>query len=165
MPGVLPRATLQGARQLMLAHQIMNNAFTPSQRRDILDISSPLNDAGAALVDDSFLRCFKTLADEPWNWNVYLYPLWAVGVVVRNCILFPLRCMVNTLYSFVSLLLHFLAGVPAVGGGHDRAQLHPGPAQVSYQCFRPGQLHWWAAWLLFWAVGVDVRSCFLSAVR
>lgn len=63
----------------------------PSLRRDILDISSPLNDAGAAVVDDSFLRCFKTLADEPWNWNVYLYPLWAVGVVVRNCILFPLR--------------------------------------------------------------------------
>lgn len=61
-------------------------------RRDILDISSPLNDAAAALVDDSFLRCFKTLPDEPWNWNVYLYPLWAIGVVIRNCILFPLRC-------------------------------------------------------------------------
>lgn len=63
-----------------------------ARRHDILDISSPLNDAAAALVDDSFLRCFKTLPDEPWNWNAYLFPLWAAGVVVRNGILFPLRC-------------------------------------------------------------------------
>ena len=60
-------------------------------RRDILDISSPLNDAAAAIVDDSFLRCFKSTPDEPWNWNIYLFPLWLLGVVVRNLILFPLR--------------------------------------------------------------------------
>lgn len=115
-----------------------------SRRRDVLDISSPLNDAAAAIVDDSFLRCFKSLvgeclshlpermpvqgvgtmmvhlpgvlklrehgptpphqrlaarplaphpcpADEPWNWNIYLLPLWCLGVLIRNCILFPLR--------------------------------------------------------------------------
>jgi hypothetical protein len=61
------------------------------RRRDILDLSSPLNDAAAALVDDSFLRCFKSAPDEPWNWNLYLFPLWALGVVVRNFVLFPLR--------------------------------------------------------------------------
>lgn len=31
----------------------------PARRADVLDISSPLNDAAAAIVDDSFLRCFK----------------------------------------------------------------------------------------------------------
>ena len=66
-------------------------ACLPACRRDILDISSPLNDAAAAIVDDSFLRCFKSTPDEPWNWNVYLFPLWLLGVAVRNLILFPLR--------------------------------------------------------------------------
>ena len=42
-------------------------------------------------MDDSFLRCFKSSPDEPWNWNIYLFPLWLLGVAVRNLILFPLR--------------------------------------------------------------------------
>ena len=67
---------------------------------DVLDISSTLNDAAAAVVDDSFLRCFKSMADEPWNWNFYLFPMWCIGVVIRNCILFPLR--------FICLMLGFL---------------------------------------------------------
>jgi glycerol-3-phosphate O-acyltransferase 3/4 len=62
--------------------------------RDVLDISSPLNDAAAALVDDSFLRCFKTAVEDPWNWNLYLFPLWALGVAVRNLVLFPLRLLI-----------------------------------------------------------------------
>lgn len=33
----------------------------------------------------------QTLPDDPWNWNAYLFPLWLLGVVVRNLILFPLR--------------------------------------------------------------------------
>ncbi|KAI7837992.1 hypothetical protein COHA_008174 [Chlorella ohadii] len=101
--------------------------------RDILDISSPLNDAGAALVDDSFLRCFKTLADEPWNWNVYLYPLWAVGVVVRNCILFPLRLII-LLLGFVI----FVAGFAAVGAvlkGHSKQQAERRLVQFLCQVF------------------------------
>ena len=56
-----------------------------------MDLSGTLNDAAAAVVDDSFLRCFKSAADEPWNWNYYLFPLWAMGVVVRNFILLPIR--------------------------------------------------------------------------
>lgn len=61
------------------------------RRSDVFDISGSLNDGAAALVDDSFLRCFKSSMDEPWNWNFYLFPLWCIGVVVRNCILFPIR--------------------------------------------------------------------------
>jgi hypothetical protein len=40
---------------------------------------------------DSFTRCFKSNPPEPWNWNVYLFPLWCFGVVVRYFILFPGR--------------------------------------------------------------------------
>jgi hypothetical protein len=34
----------------------------------------------------------QSAMDEPWNWNPYLFILWCLGVVVRNFILFPLRC-------------------------------------------------------------------------
>jgi hypothetical protein len=42
-------------------------------------------------MQDSFTRCFKSNSPEPWNWNVYLFPLWCFGVVIRYGILFPLR--------------------------------------------------------------------------
>ncbi|KAL4452735.1 hypothetical protein ABPG75_008397 [Micractinium tetrahymenae] len=87
---------------------------------DVLDISSPLNDAAAAIVDDSFLRCFKTLPDDPWNWNAYLFPLWLMGVVVRNCILFPLR-LIMLLLGFVIFVLGF-AVVGLLFKGHRLKQ-------------------------------------------
>ena len=31
------------------------------------------------------------LKADPWNWNLYLFPLWAGGVVLRHAILFPIR--------------------------------------------------------------------------
>lgn len=61
------------------------------RRHDLLNISPVLTDAASAVVDDSFLRCFQSQPPDPWNWNVYLFPLWCIGVVVRYCILFPLR--------------------------------------------------------------------------
>jgi glycerol-3-phosphate O-acyltransferase 3/4 len=59
--------------------------------RDLLDISPTLTEAAGAIVDDSFTRCFKSNSPEPWNWNIYLFPLWCLGVVIRYGILFPLR--------------------------------------------------------------------------
>ncbi|KAG6482107.1 hypothetical protein ZIOFF_058736 [Zingiber officinale] len=56
---------------------------------DLLDISPTLTEAAGAIVDDSFTRCFKSNSPEPWNWNIYLFPLWCLGVVVRYGILFP----------------------------------------------------------------------------
>eukprot|EP00878_Enallax_costatus_P003017 GHUV01003215.1.p1 GENE.GHUV01003215.1~~GHUV01003215.1.p1 ORF type:complete len:425 (+),score=75.67 GHUV01003215.1:346-1620(+) len=57
----------------------------------MLNINSVLTDAAAALVDDSFLRCFTSATPDPWNWNFYLAPLWLLGVVFRHCVLFPIR--------------------------------------------------------------------------
>nr|CAD1841109.1 unnamed protein product [Ananas comosus var. bracteatus] len=62
--------------------------------RELLDISPTLTEAAGAIIDDSFTRCFKSNPPEPWNWNVYLFPLWCLGVVVRYGILFPLRLAV-----------------------------------------------------------------------
>uniref|UniRef100_A0A453BDD2 Phospholipid/glycerol acyltransferase domain-containing protein n=1 Tax=Aegilops tauschii subsp. strangulata TaxID=200361 RepID=A0A453BDD2_AEGTS len=69
--------------------------------RDLLDISPVLTEAAGAIVDDSFTRCFKSNSPEPWNWNIYLFPLWCLGVVIRYGLLFPLR--------FLTLILGWMA--------------------------------------------------------
>lgn len=56
-----------------------------------------------AACQDSFTRCFKSIPPEPWNWNVYLFPLWCLGVVVRYGFLFPLR-LASTWSKVVYLL-------------------------------------------------------------
>ncbi|XP_077253433.1 glycerol-3-phosphate acyltransferase 9-like [Tasmannia lanceolata] len=86
--------------------------------RDLIDISPVLTEAAGAIIDDSFTRCFKSIPPEPWNWNVYLFPLWCLGVVVRYGILFPARAMILVvgwivfLSSFIPV--HFLLR------GHDK---------------------------------------------
>lgn len=34
-------------------------------------------------MDDSFWRCFEHNHPEPMNWNWYLAPMWAIGVLIR----------------------------------------------------------------------------------
>lgn len=65
---------------------------SPPRSHELLDCGDTLNAAAAAIVDDTFTKCFKSNAPDPWNWNVYLFPLWCAGVVVRYGILFPIRC-------------------------------------------------------------------------
>ncbi|WIA38686.1 hypothetical protein OEZ86_001991 [Tetradesmus obliquus] len=57
----------------------------------MLNINSVLTDAAAAMVDDSFLKCFTSAAPDPWNWNFYLAPIWLLGMLFRHLVLFPLR--------------------------------------------------------------------------
>jgi len=64
------------------------------RRKDMLDISLDLTDGASSVIDDSFLRCFTSMPPDHWNWNWYLFPLWLVGVLLRHCVLFPLRLLV-----------------------------------------------------------------------
>lgn len=59
----------------------------------MLDTSDLMADAAAALIDDSFFRCFTSAPPDPWNWNWYLFPVWCLGVAARYCLLFPLRLL------------------------------------------------------------------------
>ncbi|KAK4477267.1 hypothetical protein RD792_016481 [Penstemon davidsonii] len=86
--------------------------------RDLLDISPTLTEAAGAIVDDSFTRCFKSNPPEPWNWNIYLFPLWCLGVVFRYGILFPLRVIVLTIGWIIFLLCYF--PVHFLLKGHDK---------------------------------------------
>ena len=90
---------------------------------DVLNIGAVLADAASAMVDDSFLKCFQTNHADPWNWNAYLWPAWAVGVVLRHCVLFPLR---------LALLLSSLAGFFAVFFS-AKALLPEGPRKLRVQ--------------------------------
>ncbi|KAH9622932.1 hypothetical protein KSS87_016615 [Heliosperma pusillum] len=74
--------------------------------RDLLDISPALTEAAGAIVDDSFTRCFKSNPPEPWNWNLYLFPLWCCGVVARYFVIFPLRVLILTIGWIIFLLLY-----------------------------------------------------------
>ncbi|CAN1344070.1 Glycerol-3-phosphate acyltransferase 9 [Linum perenne] len=80
--------------------------------RQLLDISPALKEAAGAIVDYSFTRCFKSNPAEPWNWNLYLFPLWRCGVVIRYGLLFPLRVIVLAIGWVVFLSsyipVHFL---------------------------------------------------------
>ncbi|KAK9677483.1 hypothetical protein RND81_11G146000 [Saponaria officinalis] len=74
--------------------------------RDLIDISPALTEAAGAIVDDSFTRCFKSNSPEPWNWNLYLFPLWCCGVVARYFVIFPLRVLVLTIGWIIFLSLY-----------------------------------------------------------
>lgn len=54
-------------------------------------------------LQDSFTRCFKSNPPEPWNWNIYLFPLWCLGVVVRYGVLFPIRFSLFNFFYFSHL--------------------------------------------------------------
>ncbi|CAI0469135.1 unnamed protein product [Linum tenue] len=86
--------------------------------RDLLDISPTLTEAAGAIIDDSFTRCFKSNPPEPWNWNVYLFPLWCCGVVVRYGILFPVRVIVLAIGWIIFLSAYI--PVHVLLKGHDK---------------------------------------------
>ncbi|GBF93567.1 glycerol-3-phosphate acyltransferase [Raphidocelis subcapitata] len=73
---------------------------------DMLSIEGVLADAAAAVVDDSFNKCFTSTPSDPWNWNLYLFPMWLLGVVFRYVILFPLR-LFGLIACFAAFFLMF----------------------------------------------------------
>lgn len=99
---------------------------------EILDISAPLNEAASAIVDDSFWRCFKSNDPEPWNWNIYLFPLWCLGVVFRYVILFPIRLI----FLLLGWLVFFSLFIPIhfVFAHYDKIRRGLERALVEFMC-------------------------------
>jgi len=48
---------------------------------------------------------------DPWNWNLYLFPLWAGGVLLRHAVLFPLR-LALLLGGFTAFAVAFFVVTP-----------------------------------------------------
>lgn len=77
--------------------------------------------------------CFQSAPDEPWNWNLYLAPLWALGVAFRHCILFPLRAALLA----TAFILFFIAffGCRLVLRGDRRRSWERGCVKALCQAF------------------------------
>ena len=43
------------------------------------------------VVQDTFLPCFEPRGYQHWNWSFYLFIPWLLGVMLRFCIILPLR--------------------------------------------------------------------------
>ncbi len=75
------------------------------QTPPLFELSSHILAQGvSAVVDDSFNRCFMSTEAEDWNWNIYLFPGWLIGVIIRYCIAFPLRLTALVLIFSASAL-------------------------------------------------------------
>ncbi|KAJ7563975.1 hypothetical protein O6H91_03G132600 [Diphasiastrum complanatum] len=93
---------------------------------NLLDISPVLNEAASAIVDDSFTRCFKSNISEPWNWNIYLFPLWCLGVVFRHTILFPIRLLLLAIGWVIFLACFYPIHMLLKGHDNIRQKLERG---------------------------------------
>jgi len=60
------------------------------------------------ITEDDFNKCFQSRRIKAWNWTIYMYPAWLVGVFVRYCILFPARLLsliAASIFVFVGIFL------------------------------------------------------------
>lgn len=71
---------------------------------DVQDCIPLIREATQALVNDNFTQCFESVSPQRWNWNIYLYPVWFLGVIFRYVVLFPLRLLCLLLGTFFVLL-------------------------------------------------------------
>jgi hypothetical protein len=79
--------------------------------RDLFNISPVLTDGAAAIIDDSFNKCFTCMEPDPWNWNAYLWPQWFFGLVLRHYVLFPLRLVVLLILNVLFIGAFFIIGL------------------------------------------------------
>eukprot|EP00873_Tetraselmis_striata_P001570 jgi/Tetstr1/421834/TSEL_012735.t1 len=89
----------------------------------LLDISDHLSDAASAIMDDSFWKCFTMNDPDSWNWNIYLFPLWCCGVVLRYAVLFPIRLLVLLLCQLIFSILFAIFSVVLKDGPRKQAML------------------------------------------
>ena len=78
----------------------------PEKSFKLGDILENINSGMQVIVDDDFSLCFKRPERRSWNWNAYLFVFWSLGVVIRYCILFPLRLIIF-IFAILGTLLQF----------------------------------------------------------
>ncbi|CAG9466666.1 unnamed protein product [Pedinophyceae sp. YPF-701] len=110
------------------AHRLKAKTTLPEL---VLDASGLLADGADALIDDSFWRCFEHNHADSWNWNVYLFPLWCCGVILRYFVLFPLR-LLGLLTCFTGFLVSFFTVHVLVRNKKLRRRLQSG--LIRFQC-------------------------------
>ena len=82
----------------------IQRARDPEKTFKLGDILENINSGMQVFVDDDFSLCFKRPERRSWNWNLYLFIFWCIGVVIRYLILFPLRLLAMTLATLLTML-------------------------------------------------------------
>eukprot|EP01105_Mastigella_eilhardi_P028606 TRINITY_DN9559_c0_g1_i1.p1 TRINITY_DN9559_c0_g1~~TRINITY_DN9559_c0_g1_i1.p1 ORF type:complete len:560 (-),score=149.41 TRINITY_DN9559_c0_g1_i1:85-1764(-) len=75
----------------------------PRKMFDLLDIAPMVKGGMQVLVQDEFTNCFQPSKSHPWNWNIYLLPMWIFGIFVRYIILLPFRLTVVVIGTFICI--------------------------------------------------------------
>jgi len=96
-----PPPTLPASLPCALPSSIQPSTTSVFSLRDLLPFVSH---AVHTVIQDDFSRCFQSAHSPPWNWNFYLWPLWAMGVLTRYFFLFPLRCLCLLIGTVIWLL-------------------------------------------------------------
>eukprot|EP00484_Ammonia_sp_Unknown_P021862 CAMPEP_0197029542 /NCGR_PEP_ID=MMETSP1384-20130603/8973_1 /TAXON_ID=29189 /ORGANISM="Ammonia sp." /LENGTH=482 /DNA_ID=CAMNT_0042458737 /DNA_START=24 /DNA_END=1472 /DNA_ORIENTATION=- len=86
--------------------QEIQSMSDPEKPFNLGDILENINSGMQVIVDDDFSLCFKRAERRPWNFNAYLFVLWLLGVIIRYCILFPLR-LLAMIFAILSALFQF----------------------------------------------------------
>lgn len=76
-----------------------------------LDITPFCRNAMAAVVEDSFTKCFESKEKVRWDNTFYLLPLSYAGAVVRYCVLFPIRCLILLAGMFFFTVMYAVSSV------------------------------------------------------
>lgn len=93
-----------------MARQIENKILSDMKKRhvsevrkifDVSDAVPMITDAASFIVEDQFTNCFTSHNPRPWNWNIYLFPMWVFGIFARYCILLPFRVLILIVGSLI----------------------------------------------------------------
>ena len=70
-------------------------------------IAGLVGDFAQTLVSDSFTECFKSPKRISYNYTVFLYIFYVIGVIIRWCILLPLRMIwfMGSIIIFSALIM------------------------------------------------------------
>ena len=107
-----PPTTLPASLPSLLSS---SQASSPTSAFSLRDLLPFISHGIEKTIQDDFSRCFQSAHSPPWNWNLYLYPLWLLGVLTRYLFLFPIRCLLLVLGAlmWLSNLLLIKTLVPA----------------------------------------------------
>ena len=103
----IDKARIQQSIEQLLLHSLEDDEHNKKDQFELNDIVSFLKSGFNDIIQDDFSRCFTEHEDNAWNWNIYLFPLWLFGLIIRYFILFPIRLLSLTIALCLFLFLFF----------------------------------------------------------
>lgn len=98
----------------------------------VTDLLPYISSGVECLVSDDFSKCFESARSQPWNWNVYLFPLWCMGVLIRYCVLFPIRFI--SLLTGALIYVMWIASVKKIYKNDEQKRLDHERAAIRFLC-------------------------------